>query len=173
MLALLGITGAARRDLMGVIIHQGLLLGLTGALLGVGLGVGLGNGTVAVIRRVDPAYFTYGVDWGYVTVGFVVGLLAALTACWLPARDVARQDALIGVKHAESAARPAKRPTLAVVIAAIGLLVGIGGVMYGLRGTTVRLNVSIVVTIVVLYLCLLYTSPSPRDVEESRMPSSA
>ena len=25
----------------------------------------------------------------------------------------------------------------------------------------------------VLYICLLYTSPSPRDVEESRMPSSA
>ena len=24
-----------------------------------------------------------------------------------------------------------------------------------------------------LYYCLLYTSPSPRDVEESRMPSSA
>ena len=23
------------------------------------------------------------------------------------------------------------------------------------------------------YICLLYTSPSPRDVEESRMPSSA
>ncbi|MCQ8210941.1 hypothetical protein NPS74_24980, partial [Cutibacterium acnes subsp. acnes] len=29
MLALLGIIGAARRDLMGVMIHQGLLLGLT------------------------------------------------------------------------------------------------------------------------------------------------
>jgi len=25
----------------------------------------------------------------------------------------------------------------------------------------------------VVYICLLYTSPSPRDVEESRMPSSA
>ena len=24
-----------------------------------------------------------------------------------------------------------------------------------------------------LFICLLYTSPSPRDVEESRMPSSA
>ena len=24
-----------------------------------------------------------------------------------------------------------------------------------------------------VYFCLLYTSPSPRDVEESRMPSSA
>ena len=27
--------------------------------------------------------------------------------------------------------------------------------------------------IVERYICLLYTSPSPRDVEESRMPSSA
>ena len=26
---------------------------------------------------------------------------------------------------------------------------------------------------VLIYVCLLYTSPSPRDVEESRMPSSA
>ena len=25
----------------------------------------------------------------------------------------------------------------------------------------------------IIYCCLLYTSPSPRDVEESRMPSSA
>ena len=25
----------------------------------------------------------------------------------------------------------------------------------------------------VVHVCLLYTSPSPRDVEESRMPSSA
>ena len=25
----------------------------------------------------------------------------------------------------------------------------------------------------VMHICLLYTSPSPRDVEESRMPSSA
>ena len=27
--------------------------------------------------------------------------------------------------------------------------------------------------LVYAYVCLLYTSPSPRDVEESRMPSSA
>ena len=26
---------------------------------------------------------------------------------------------------------------------------------------------------IMIYTCLLYTSPSPRDVEESRMPSSA
>ena len=28
-------------------------------------------------------------------------------------------------------------------------------------------------TVVITWTCLLYTSPSPRDVEESRMPSSA
>ena len=32
---------------------------------------------------------------------------------------------------------------------------------------------SIVVLNCDYYCCLLYTSPSPRDVEESRMPSSA
>ena len=29
------------------------------------------------------------------------------------------------------------------------------------------------VLLVIIIVCLLYTSPSPRDVEESRMPSSA
>lgn len=176
MLALLGIIGAARRDLMGVMIHQGLLLGLTGALLGVGLGVGMGNGAVAIIRMVYPDYITYGVDWGYAAVGSVVGLLAAaLTACWFPARDVARQDALMGVKHAESAARPARRPTLAIVIAAIGLLAGVGGVIYGRRGTTgdvmVRLNIGIIVTIVVLYLAAVSAMPWLVDKVSGRKSS--
>ena len=36
------------------------------------------------------------------------------------------------------------------------------------RGTTQRICFNVVVEV-----CLLYTSPSPRDVEETRMPSSA
>ena len=164
MLALLGITGAARRDLMAVMIYQGLLLGLAGALLGVGLGVGLGNGAVAIIRMLNPGYIAYGADWGYATAGFIVGLLAALAACWFPARDVARQDVLMGVKHAEAAARPTQRPTSAIIIAMIGLLVGVGGVMYGHRGSTrdamVRLtNIGAVITIVVLYLAAVCAMP--------------
>ena len=35
------------------------------------------------------------------------------------------------------------------------------------------LVISIAIEDRVNYICLLYTSPSPRDVEESRMPSSA
>ena len=47
-----------------------------------------------------------------------------------------------------------------------GFRVSLLGVMYGLEWVTVRLPV--------LYRgCLLYTSPSPRDRQKSRMPSSA
>ena len=34
-------------------------------------------------------------------------------------------------------------------------------------------NLFVKVGMELFYACLLYTSPSPRDVEESRMPSSA
>ena len=44
----------------------------------------------------------------------------------------------------------------------------------GLKLTRVGLPVLVLVLSAIVYLtCLLYTSPSPRDVEESRMPSSA
>ena len=54
-----------------------------------------------------------------------------------------------------------------------GLLLGIGSsftnetmlAAYGLN--------SVIHPGTLIYTCLLYTSPSPRDVEESRMPSSA
>ena len=38
---------------------------------------------------------------------------------------------------------------------------------------TVILMISILLICILTLICLLYTSPSPRDVEESRMPSSA
>jgi len=37
----------------------------------------------------------------------------------------------------------------------------------------VKLEAEKYIEIMVVNRCLLYTSPSPRDVEESRMPSSA
>ena len=40
-------------------------------------------------------------------------------------------------------------------------------------GTAITPDMQLAVDIATLSACLLYTSPSPRDVEESRMPSSA
>ena len=48
-----------------------------------------------------------------------------------------------------------------IFIELIGIIAGILGV------------VAWIPQIKEVYICLLYTSPSPRDVEESRMPSSA
>ena len=55
-----------------------------------------------------------------------------------------------------------------------GFHVDAGYGLGGLESTDSRLEAWLVVDgIEGCYFCLLYTSPSPRDVEESRMPSSA
>jgi len=61
------------------------------------------------------------------------------------------------------------------VLAGGALLIGVwpmssAGVISGLL---LLFMVALVANIARGYTCLLYTSPSPRDVEESRMPSSA
>lgn len=174
MLALLGTTGAARRDLMGVMIGQGLLLGSTGAVLGVVLGIGVANAFVAIGRRANPGYLlTYSVDWEYAIIGLVIGLLAAVVACWFPAREVARQDVLMGVQHAEAAAPLARRPIAATVVAIVGVLVGIGVVVYDLvhvsgSDDVIPLNIGIVV---ILYLAAILALPRLVDRLSGR-PSS-
>ena len=44
-------------------------------------------------------------------------------------------------------------------------------------GTAFKMSTELVAAVavgtIIGFICLLYTSPSPRDVEESRMPSSA
>ena len=58
-----------------------------------------------------------------------------------------------------------------------GVFMGIADAMPGVSGGTIALLVGIyeelIKSISGLNICLLYTSPSPRDTEVSRMPSSA
>ena len=55
--------------------------------------------------------------------------------------------------------------------------VGASGAIFGLMGALVvagrRLRYDVTQVLVLLGICLLYTSPSPRDRTRSRMPSSA
>ena len=46
-------------------------------------------------------------------------------------------------------------------------------IILGSLSRTVRVRTVLAAMAVGLYACLLYTSPSPRDTERSRMPSSA
>ena len=55
----------------------------------------------------------------------------------------------------------------------LGFYVGIGGVLTFKKAGLDKTMESISLDHVVLETCLLYTSPSPRDLSTSRMPSSA
>ena len=50
---------------------------------------------------------------------------------------------------------------------------GVTGALASIDFTTVKARIAEVIASIAPHDCLLYTSPSPRDVEESRMPSSA
>ena len=68
---------------------------------------------------------------------------------------------------ATSVATGALKPKVAVIIAAVLNVIG------ACLSTEVAKTISGGIVNDHLVTCLLYTSPSPRDVEESRMPSSA
>ena len=69
----------------------------------------------------------------------------------------------------------------------IGILVSVSGFFYLIIGLTIFDNLYLTITLIILahaasganwvlstiLTCLLYTSPSPRDISGSRMPSSA
>ena len=54
----------------------------------------------------------------------------------------------------------------------IGVVVAVGVIFEGF-GTVVVGAVVVIVVVGAVIVCLLYTSPSPRDQRGSRMPSSA
>ena len=58
---------------------------------------------------------------------------------------------------------------LGISLARQGLTTAVLDADFGLRNLDLLLGLENRI----VYTCLLYTSPSPRDVEESRMPSSA
>ncbi|MDU1581522.1 FtsX-like permease family protein [uncultured Cutibacterium sp.] len=98
-LSILGTTGAVERQLVGIVLQQGLVLGLTGSILGAVLGCGGAN---FVIWLQDLNSLDYPVPmsfrWRYALCAIVMGMVASLMASWLPARQVASTNPLRGVR---------------------------------------------------------------------------
>jgi putative ABC transport system permease protein len=91
-LALLRALGAARRQLVGVVLGEAAVIGLIGSVMGVFLGVGISAGAKAALR------FGVGVDIGgdlpvsisTVVISLLVGTVVTLVAALLPARRAIR-----------------------------------------------------------------------------------
>ena len=113
----------------------------------------------------------------YIPLGLSVSIILALTGSFLVSNDFEHQ-----IIEREELFLPVHKRLSFLDWGAIGWLT-FGLIRSGKKNTKLRLLVTkeivelirsgTVKKMIISYSCLLYTSPSPRDVEESRMPSSA
>jgi putative ABC transport system permease protein len=85
--------GAESRDVMGLMIRQGMIMALLGVVTGVGLALSLGRlmgGILYGVQPQDPVTFTA------VPALFV---LVALVACWIPAARATRVDPATALRY--------------------------------------------------------------------------
>ena len=85
--------GAQPRDLLKLVVGQGMLLTLVGLVIGLGASLAL----TRVVQRL-----LFGVSATDPLTFVVIPLLlasVALLACWVPARRAARLDPLVALRH--------------------------------------------------------------------------
>ena len=85
--------GARRATVLRMILREGLVMTLGGAVPGMLLALGLGrvfSGMLYQVSPMDPVAFT---------LAPVVLVVVALVACWLPARRAARLDPLVALRN--------------------------------------------------------------------------
>ena len=85
--------GATRRDVLSLVLRQGIKLAGIGVVVGIAAALGLTRGLAKLlyeVRAIDLPTFT-GVS--------LVLLLVALLASWLPARRAARVDPMVALRH--------------------------------------------------------------------------
>ncbi|MBV2152117.1 FtsX-like permease family protein [Kitasatospora sp. SUK 42] len=130
-LGLLAAAGGDRSSVRAVVLGGGIVLGITGAVIGLGLGVGL----VALLRtqaeehsgRRFGHFALQPLDLlGILLVGLVTGLLAAV----VPAVQASRQDVVAALTGRDSLKPPSRK------LAVLGLLMLGGGAALALLGAT-------------------------------------
>ncbi len=85
--------GAQRGDVLGMILAQGASLVIVGLVLGVGASLVLTRVLLSLLSEVTP---TDPVTFG---VSVVILFVAALGACWIPARRATRVDPLVALRY--------------------------------------------------------------------------
>ncbi|WP_224284742.1 FtsX-like permease family protein, partial [Streptomyces sp. LS1784] len=130
-LGLLAAAGGERANVRAVVLGGGIVLGITGAVIGLGLGTGL----VALLRttaeeRSGRRFGHFAVPpldlLGILLVGLVTGLLAAV----VPAVQASRQDVVAALTGRDTLKPPSRK------LAVAGLLIVGGGAALALYGAT-------------------------------------
>jgi putative ABC transport system permease protein len=134
-LALLAATGGDARDVRRTVLGGGLVLGLTGAVVGVVGGIALAAAGLVALEQVPGlARFSSDVPGPFeVRLLEVLGIAAigvgtALLAAWLPARSASRQDVVAALTGRRGTVRSsAGLPVLGVLAAVVGAAIALEG----------------------------------------------
>ncbi|MFI1988697.1 ABC transporter permease [Actinoplanes sp. NPDC020271] len=128
-LALLRAMGASRRQVIGSVLVEAVMIGLIAAVLGLAAGVGAGAGLAALFSRfADLTLASIGVPPAAVISAFVVGLLVTVVAAVLPALRASRIAPVAAMQEVSIPDRPLTRLSVfgGVVLAAGGAALGTG-----------------------------------------------
>ncbi|WP_036958928.1 ABC transporter permease, partial [Promicromonospora kroppenstedtii] len=99
--ALLRCVGATRRQVLGSVRREAVVVGVLASLGGVGAGIGLGYGLIALagaVARNSPLGAPDRLPVWWLLGGFAVGLVVTLLASWLPTRRVVRVSPLAALR---------------------------------------------------------------------------
>ncbi|MFJ8625466.1 FtsX-like permease family protein [Kitasatospora sp. NPDC093550] len=130
-LGLLAAAGGDRANVRAVVLGGGIVLGITGAVIGLGVGVGL----VAVLQtraeeRAGGRFGHFALQPGDLLGILLVGLVTGLLAAVVPAVQASRQDVVSALTGRDSLKPPSRK------LAVLGLVMLGGGAALALFGAT-------------------------------------
>ncbi|MEV6346365.1 FtsX-like permease family protein [Actinoplanes sp. NPDC051851] len=129
-LALLRAMGASRRQVIGSVLVEAIVIGLIASVLGLAAGIGVGAGLAYLFGSLngDMALAPIGVPPVAIISSFVVGLLVTVVAAVLPALRASRIAPVAAMQEVALTDRPLTRLSVAggIVTAAGGVALGVG-----------------------------------------------
>lgn len=123
-LAVAASVGADRRDLSRTILLQGTSLGLVGGTVGVVAGVGIAALVMTLTSEGRATQFWgFHIPWELLAAVLVFAVVVGTASAWVPARRVARTDALQALRGARRPQKPlAARPVWGSILMLAGVV---------------------------------------------------
>ena len=128
-LALMRAVGASRRQIVGAVLTEAVIIGVIAAVLGLGAGIGVGALLAYLFSTTsDLQLASVGVPLSAVISSIVVGLLVTIVAALLPALRASRIPPIAAMQDVATPDRPLTRITVTgALVTAVGVtLLGIG-----------------------------------------------
>lgn len=165
-LALLRAVGASRRQVVGAVLGEALVVGLVGAGVGILTGIGLAGGLQQVLQQFGfEATSGLPLRLRTVIISLVVGALVTTVSAALPAVRASRAAPIVGLR--DDVIVTPKGVRLRGAVGLVAVLLGVAGLLAGLRGDVTWAVVgvgAVVVVLGVLVAAPLLTRPVVRVV---------